>query len=35
MIVTNQASGTNVAEIAEGVYRINTPLRALAASLSS
>ena len=27
MTVTNAASGTNVAEIAEGVYRINTPVQ--------
>ena len=26
MIVTNKETGTNVAEIADGVYRINTPL---------
>jgi flavorubredoxin len=26
MAVTNEASGTNVVEIAEGVYRINTPV---------
>lgn len=26
MMITNQASGTNVDEIAEGVYRINTPV---------
>jgi flavorubredoxin len=27
MTVTNAASGTNIAEIAEGVYRINTPVQ--------
>ncbi len=27
MIVTNSQSGTNVHEIAEGIYRINTPVR--------
>jgi len=26
MTVTNQASGTNISEITEGIYRINTPL---------
>lgn len=26
MMITNTASGTNVAEVADGVYRINTPL---------
>jgi hypothetical protein len=26
MIVTNKQSGTNVQEIADGIYRINTPV---------
>ena len=26
MTVTNQESGTNVYEIADGIYRINTPV---------
>jgi len=26
MTITNRESGTNVHEIAEGIYRINTPL---------
>lgn len=27
MVVTNAASGTNVAEVADGLYRINTPIQ--------
>src|SRR5512144_1669240 len=27
MTVTNPSSGTNVAEVADGVYRINTPVQ--------
>ncbi|MFN6486936.1 MULTISPECIES: hypothetical protein [unclassified Nostoc] len=26
MVVTNTQSGTNVYEVAEGIYRINTPI---------
>jgi flavorubredoxin len=26
-VITNQQSGTNINEIAEGVYRINTPVK--------
>ena len=26
MVITNRQSGTNVYEVAEGIYRINTPV---------
>jgi hypothetical protein len=34
-MITNTQSGTNVHEIADGIYRINTPLRCPTASAST
>ena len=34
MTVTNTQTGTNIAEIAEGIYRINTPLDAVPGGFS-